>query len=139
MPRQPRLDAPGTLHHVIGRGIEGSKIFRDPGDRKDFLDRIGSGGEDEADAGVEGKGSRSEDVVVKGIKERKGGGSEGARGGSETFGGGRKESILPAGGEENWIFWGGGCEVFGGNHFIGQSVCQFRGSWYFRSIPISCV
>ncbi len=23
MPRQPRLDAPGTLHHVIGRGIEG--------------------------------------------------------------------------------------------------------------------
>jgi len=26
----------GTLHHVIGRGIEGSKIFRDQGDRKDF-------------------------------------------------------------------------------------------------------
>jgi hypothetical protein len=23
MPRQARLDAPGTLHHVIGRGIEG--------------------------------------------------------------------------------------------------------------------
>ena len=22
MPRQPRLDAPGTLHHVLGRGIE---------------------------------------------------------------------------------------------------------------------
>ncbi len=22
MPRQPRLDAPGTLHHVIIRGIE---------------------------------------------------------------------------------------------------------------------
>jgi len=22
MPRQPRLDAPGTLHHVMGRGIE---------------------------------------------------------------------------------------------------------------------
>jgi hypothetical protein len=21
MPRQPRLDAPGTLHHVMGRGI----------------------------------------------------------------------------------------------------------------------
>jgi len=28
MPRQPRLDAPGTLHHVIGRGIEGTKFFR---------------------------------------------------------------------------------------------------------------
>jgi len=31
MPRQPRLDAPGTLHHVMGRGIETSKIFRTPG------------------------------------------------------------------------------------------------------------
>jgi len=40
MPRQPRLDAPGTLHHVIGRGIEGSKIFRGRGDREDFLDRL---------------------------------------------------------------------------------------------------
>ena len=26
--RQPRLDAPGTLHHVIGRGIDRTKIFR---------------------------------------------------------------------------------------------------------------
>ncbi|MBM4333599.1 MAG: hypothetical protein FJ117_20680 [Deltaproteobacteria bacterium] len=41
MPRQPRLDAPGTLHHVIGRGIEGSRVFRNQGDREDFLDRIG--------------------------------------------------------------------------------------------------
>jgi len=41
MPRQPRLDAPGTLHHVIGRGIEGSKIFRTRGDREDFLGRLG--------------------------------------------------------------------------------------------------
>jgi putative transposase len=40
MPRQPRLDAPGTLHHVIGRGIEGTKIFRNRGDREDFLDRL---------------------------------------------------------------------------------------------------
>jgi len=40
MSRQPRLDAPGTLHYVIGRGIEGSKIFRKQGDREDFLDRI---------------------------------------------------------------------------------------------------
>jgi len=31
MPRQPRLDAPGTLHHVIGRGIEKTKIFREDG------------------------------------------------------------------------------------------------------------
>jgi len=40
MPRQPRLDAPGTLHHVIGRGIEGTKIFRNRGDREDFLGRL---------------------------------------------------------------------------------------------------
>jgi putative transposase len=40
MPRQPRLDAPGTLHHVIGRGIERTKIFRNRGDREDFLDRL---------------------------------------------------------------------------------------------------
>jgi len=40
MPRQSRLDAPGTLHHVIGRGIEGGKLYRKQGDREDFLDRI---------------------------------------------------------------------------------------------------
>lgn len=40
MPRQPRLDAPGTLHHVIGRGIERNKIFRGPEDRDDFLSRL---------------------------------------------------------------------------------------------------
>ena len=40
MPRQTRLDAPGTLHHLISRGIEGSKIFRTRGDREDFLGRL---------------------------------------------------------------------------------------------------
>jgi len=40
MARQSRLDAPGTLHHVIGRGIEGITIFRGRGDREDFLDRL---------------------------------------------------------------------------------------------------
>jgi hypothetical protein len=40
MPRQARLDAPGTLHHVIGRGIEGSAIFRNDFDRTDFLTRV---------------------------------------------------------------------------------------------------
>jgi putative transposase len=42
MPRQARLDAPGSLHHVIGRGIEGSSIFRDGEDREDFLARLGA-------------------------------------------------------------------------------------------------
>ena len=41
MPRQARLDAPGTLHHVMVRGIEGAKIFYDDKDRKNFLSRIG--------------------------------------------------------------------------------------------------
>jgi len=29
MPRKSRMDAPGTLHHIMDRGIEGTKIFRD--------------------------------------------------------------------------------------------------------------
>ena len=28
MPRQARLDAPGTLHHVMIRGTEGESVFR---------------------------------------------------------------------------------------------------------------
>ncbi|MFH0788790.1 MAG: hypothetical protein V2B13_14415 [Pseudomonadota bacterium] len=42
MPRKARLDVPGTLHHVMVRGIEGSKIFRNEEDRKDFVDRLRS-------------------------------------------------------------------------------------------------
>jgi len=41
MPRQPRLDAPGTLHHVIVRGLEQGKIVRDQADRKEFVRRLG--------------------------------------------------------------------------------------------------
>jgi putative transposase len=40
MPRQARLDAPGVLHHVMARGIEGTKIFRTRRDREDFLSRL---------------------------------------------------------------------------------------------------
>jgi len=40
MPRQPRLDAPGALHHVIGRGINGVKIFDSRKDREDFIERL---------------------------------------------------------------------------------------------------
>ena len=42
MPRQARLDAPGTLHHVIIRGIERKKIISDDRDRKDFVSRMGT-------------------------------------------------------------------------------------------------
>jgi REP element-mobilizing transposase RayT len=42
MPRQARLDAPGTLHHVIIRGSERKKIISDDRDRKDFVSRMGT-------------------------------------------------------------------------------------------------
>jgi REP element-mobilizing transposase RayT len=41
MPRQARLDAPGALQHIIIRGIERQKIFRDNDDRAAFLHRLG--------------------------------------------------------------------------------------------------
>ena len=40
MPRQARLDAPGTLHHIMIRGIERRRIVDDVKDRKNFLDRL---------------------------------------------------------------------------------------------------
>jgi len=40
MPRQPRLDIPGLVHHVMARGIEGGDIFRCGEDRQDFLKRL---------------------------------------------------------------------------------------------------
>ena len=41
MPRQARLDAPGTLHHVMVRGIEGRRIVDDELDRRTFVARVG--------------------------------------------------------------------------------------------------
>jgi len=41
MPRQARLDAPGTLHHVIVRGIEKRRIVDDRKDRENFVTRMG--------------------------------------------------------------------------------------------------
>ena len=41
MPRQARLDFPGTLHHVICRGIEKRDIVDDDKDRDNFVERIG--------------------------------------------------------------------------------------------------
>jgi hypothetical protein len=40
MPRRARLDAPGTLHHVIVRGIEKRRIVDDVADRKNFFRRL---------------------------------------------------------------------------------------------------
>jgi REP element-mobilizing transposase RayT len=41
MPRKARIDAPGALHHIICRGIEKTKIFRDDADRDSFVERLG--------------------------------------------------------------------------------------------------
>jgi putative transposase len=41
MPRRARLDAPGTLHHVIVRGIEKRRINNDNADRQNFVKRLG--------------------------------------------------------------------------------------------------
>lgn len=40
MPRQARIDAPGSVHHIMIRGIEKCDIFRDDADRDDFLTRL---------------------------------------------------------------------------------------------------
>ncbi|NTW88592.1 MAG: hypothetical protein HGB26_05605, partial [Desulfobulbaceae bacterium] len=45
MPRGARLDAPGSLHHVMVRGIERTAIVLDDRDRQDVLTRIGKAAE----------------------------------------------------------------------------------------------
>jgi putative transposase len=40
MPRLARLDAPGVLQHVMGRGIGRKKIFLNDTDRNDFIGRL---------------------------------------------------------------------------------------------------
>jgi putative transposase len=42
MPRGPRIDAPGILHHVMARGIEKREIFRSDDDREELLARLGT-------------------------------------------------------------------------------------------------
>jgi len=41
MPRQPRLDMSGALHHIMVRGINKTDIFKDDQDRVNFLQRLG--------------------------------------------------------------------------------------------------
>ena len=40
MPRGPRLDAPGALHHVMVRGLDRQRIFRDDRDRGNLIGRL---------------------------------------------------------------------------------------------------
>jgi putative transposase len=41
MPRQSCLDFPGSLHHIMTRGIERKDIFTNKDDYSDFLERLG--------------------------------------------------------------------------------------------------
>ena len=40
MPCKARIDAPDALHHIMARGIERRKVFRNNADRDDFLVRL---------------------------------------------------------------------------------------------------
>ena len=40
MPRKARLNLPGLVHHVMGRGIDGRDIFCVDDDRQRFLQRM---------------------------------------------------------------------------------------------------
>ena len=40
MPRGPRLDMEGALHHVMVRGLEARDIFRSDTDREDLVKRL---------------------------------------------------------------------------------------------------
>ncbi len=42
MPRRARIDASGAVHHIIVRGIERRRIFKDDLDRERFLGKLGS-------------------------------------------------------------------------------------------------
>ena len=41
MPRKARIDATGALHHIIDRGIERMRIFKDSANSVNFLARRG--------------------------------------------------------------------------------------------------
>lgn len=41
MPLRPRVDAPGTTHHVVAKGSAGESIVRDDGDREILVVRLG--------------------------------------------------------------------------------------------------
>ena len=40
MPRGPRQDGEGVVHHVMVRGIERRELFRSDVDREDFVGRM---------------------------------------------------------------------------------------------------
>jgi hypothetical protein len=66
MPRQARLDTPGALHHIMVRGINKTKIFRDDQDRRLFLERMEKAGiGDVVDWRDKGRGRGRSEAPVK--------------------------------------------------------------------------
>jgi putative transposase len=67
MPRKARIDAQGALRHIIIRGIERWRMFRDDQDRDNFVERRGEivsgtktfGGESCGQAGWEDRPNRA--------------------------------------------------------------------------------
>ena len=41
MPRNPRIEFPGAVYHVMNRGDHQEAIFRDAKDREQFLETLG--------------------------------------------------------------------------------------------------
>lgn len=41
MPRKKRIEVPGSLHHIMTRGIDGINLFKDDNDRLFFLETLG--------------------------------------------------------------------------------------------------
>jgi putative transposase len=52
MLRHARLDSPGTLHHVICRGIEKQDIVSDDYDLNNFVERMGNIEKDKGDGSI---------------------------------------------------------------------------------------
>lgn len=117
MPRQPRLDAPGALHHVMSRGIEKTNIFRKDEDRADFVQRL---------AALSGKGALhvyawSGHSAIMGNIERKWQDREMIL---ECFGKKRRKAVL---GYENFV-WEGisrGCRP----ELVGGGLVRSLGGW----------
>lgn len=65
MPRKTRIDAPGALQHIIVRGIERKKIFRDDSDRVKILKRLGVILSDTERGREEGSGLRLTFLLVR--------------------------------------------------------------------------
>jgi REP element-mobilizing transposase RayT len=110
MPRQARLDAPGALHHVMARGIEGTNIFRTDRDRDDFLDCLAAQCETDAlKIYAWALIPNHFHLLVRTSTD---------------------QGILSIGSEEVWAHGGECCLILGSHDLLGKSVCCFQFQWF---------